>query len=109
MSTADKIGKLDELRKQGLITDEEFDERARNLLGGHKKRKGLWWKIPLGLFGVFIVISVFSSNDQPTPPKFLHSVRLSRRLPHLCKTSSKDVLDSRRSEMQSLADSVGFE
>jgi len=34
MSIADELGKLDALRKQGILTDAEFEQRKRSLLGG---------------------------------------------------------------------------
>lgn len=34
MSLADELGKLDALRKQGVLTDAEFEQRKRSLLGG---------------------------------------------------------------------------
>lgn len=61
MSDIEDLHKLAELKEKGLVTQEEFDEKKKEIFGkdvGKKQkgsnkvnRKGLWWKVPLLIVG----------------------------------------------------------
>ena len=46
MSLADELGKLDALRKQGILTDAEFEQRKRSLLGEGSGTSGAKGNVP---------------------------------------------------------------
>ncbi len=64
--SADEISKLAELRDKGVITEKEFKNRKSAILrgSGAKKRRGLWWKLPITLLFVVFVIAIISSKDK---------------------------------------------
>ncbi len=49
-----KLATLTELHEKGVVSDKEYEKRKKKLL---KKNWPIWVRIPLGLIGLFIVIS----------------------------------------------------
>ena len=49
---AEELEKLHNLRKKGIITEEEFNSQKNNLLNKKKQSTFLWLALFLGVFGI---------------------------------------------------------
>jgi len=70
MSVAEELAKLEELRKQGALTQTEFDQQKKTLLKGGKKKRMPWLvRIPIALIGALVLyVSISNIADSNTVP-----------------------------------------
>ena len=70
MSTADEIAKLEELRRQGTITEKEFSRQKSRLLKPKRWYSSWWIRISVGLIGLYLLLSDWHQASQPGQSSF---------------------------------------
>jgi hypothetical protein len=73
-----KLATLTELHEKGVINDKDYEKRKKKLL---KRKWPLWIRIPLGLIGVFVLITIVVGiipvgTPKPSTPAQLSDVPL---------------------------------
>lgn len=103
MSDIDELAKLAALKKDGVVSEDEFNAKKAEILGAKKtepkKSKGLLWKVPVSLIGIVALLAtwgVFETGlkcDSSSSKKALKSAFDQSQFARTLNLSAVDITD----------------
>ncbi|MCQ8279419.1 SHOCT domain-containing protein [Acetobacteraceae bacterium KSS8] len=68
MEQSSELERLAQLRANGTLSKKEFERKKREILfPGKRVRRGLWWKIPILIAAVVILLTLLDGSNKKAP------------------------------------------